>query len=1003
MADLSSTKQTIQQTGKLNWQTLMITVQNEVIQTVTSIPELDLSPLQPMIGRQITDCLSQDGSQTQSGQGLAVLSLPGQPDVRVRVSVSTPLGATPDTEVYHLEGISQEDKDQTFWELRGQLFNNSPNLVYVLNDKGELILANDTLARFVRQPKSEFLYNGKGLSARRGLDIAELSDSDRLTLETGEAMQFEESLIGGEGKPRWFNFYKTPIWHTDGKVYLYCIAVDITRRVRKDLQLIKANTKLETTLKAIPDIFMRLTRRGKYLDVHAPKGAFLAMPKADIIGMNVKDVFEPELAEKFLVALEKAFFLQDLITIEYTLDDPKGDKRHFEARISPLFESQVIVIVRDTTERQKALLEIMTSEEKYRSLVEDQTEMLITADGNRRLTFVNDATCRIIKRSREDLLGHRIEEIMDKEVQRVVMPKLDSLNIDNPIVYLEAQLLAHRGDQRWTQWSIRAILNHDKTKIIRYHAVGRDVTALKSTELALRRSQQQYRSVINQINEVFYQTDAKGRWLFLSPAWQTLTGKRVRDSLGDQAVDYIHPDDLHKLQNVLRQLDNTQDISEDITLRIKTADDGYHWIETRVCRGVSIDGRPEGIAGTISDIQEQQQTLERLEKAKEHAEAATRAKTDFLATMSHEIRTPMNGVLGMSNLLAETSLNEEQTELVELIRRSGENLLSLINDILDFSKLEREKLELERHRVNLPRMISDIYGLISPRAKEKALALKMDIDASVPKVLLADADKLRRVLINLLGNAVKFTNAGQIETRVRVIKNDDKLMTLRFCVSDTGIGIPAKALNKLFKPFSQVDTSNTREYGGTGLGLAISKSLVELHGGSIWVESRPGEGSTFQFTVKVEQAENRDTGNAGNGSLSLDRSLSQQFPVRILVAEDNAINQRLLKKVLQRLGYESTIVASGKGVLEKIDQAHFDLIFMDVQMPEMDGIEATKRIRANTSGPQPVIIAMTAAAMAGDRESCLKAGMNDYMSKPIRLDRVQDVIREYAPKTQQGN
>lgn len=517
----------------------------------------------------------------------------------------------------------------------------------------------------------------------------------------------------------------------------------------------------------------------------------------------------------------------------------------------------------------------------------------------------------------------------------------------------------------------------------------------------------QLAAIVEQSEEAMLTVDLKGNITSWNLGAEKLYGYARKNALGNPISFLLPPDHSStELTDILRHCD------DDLYTRryeIQMLDFNGHLLNIAMTATPLLNSKEEHI-GEICighDITERKRFEQALLQAKEAAEAATRAKATFLAMMSHEIRTPMNGIIGMTRLTLGTHLNEEQRDYLECVQSSANSLLIILNDILDLSKIEAGKLTLEITFLEINYLIKDVTKLFTAPANSKGITLKTSISPDIPSHLLGDPVRLRQILTNLLNNALKFTYQGciSIDITSHEIKREN-YYGLHFSVSDTGIGIPEDKLELIFAPFAQADSSTTRNFGGTGLGLTISSRLIELMNGRIWVESTVGKGSIFHFTVELETLDQESLMSLQNqeklsqeieNKYQIKSSIEENKTYQILLVEDNIFNQKVASIILKKMGYQVSIANDGLEAINALEINNYDVVLMDMQMPNLDGLEATQRIRSansNVKNPQIPIIAMTANAMQGDRERCLQVGMNDYVSKPINIDDLQAVLKK---------
>jgi len=561
------------------------------------------------------------------------------------------------------------------------------------------------------------------------------------------------------------------------------------------------------------------------------------------------------------------------------------------------------------------------------------------------------------------------------------------------------------GELYWESASVSPVKG-PSGEISHFVAVKEDITERKRAEEALIRSDEKIRILLESTAEAIFGIDLLGNCTFVNPACARLLGYDTTDQLmGRNMHELIHhsrpdgsPYPMHSCP-VCRVLWGEEGVHQDDETFWR-ADGTFfaveYWSYPQLRNGNLVGG-----VVTFFDITERKRAEEELRSASVAAQAATRAKSQFLANMSHEIRTPMNAALGMLYLLQQTELSEQQKNYLDKAQTASAVLLRVINDILDFSKIEAGKLELERAPFSLASVLSDLYAVATATLQGKPIELRVESDPQVPDLLLGDPIRLAQVLLNLTSNAFKFTEKGRVEVTVRLVADQNGEVTLRFLVADTGIGMAQPQQAALFSAFTQADTSTTRKYGGTGLGLAISKQLVGLMGGEISVASVPGEGSTFSFTGRFQRqnAEQGIVAATRTASAKVENLLKENFSgVRVLLVEDNLINQEVAMLILERSGVQVDLAENGAQAVDMVAEfgTAYHAVFMDVHMPVMDGLEATRRIRLDPALDKLPIIAMTASALSRERKLCMAAGMNDQVNKPIDVTELFATLKRWA-------
>ena len=681
--------------------------------------------------------------------------------------------------------------------------------------------------------------------------------------------------------------------------------------------------------------------------------------------------------------------------------------------------------------RTRAEEALRASEERFRLAIEEGPIGTALVDQQFQFTKANRALCEMLGYSEAELMTRTFLSVAHpEETQRIAERARRHFEGLAPADKLEARFVAKNGEILWVDLSVSPVRNA-QGELLYGLALMQNITQRKKAEQALQaeiaeREQAQHdlaertdflNSLIENSPVAIAVMDPDGRLRMCNPAFEGLFRYRHADVVGRPVQEVVGSNE--RSEEIRRIVERIREKKQVHLSTTRKRSDGSEIEVELFAVPLVTDTEVVGVLGMYQDITERVRAEEALVRSKEAAEAANRAKSEFLANMSHEIRTPMNGIIGMTDLALDTSLTAEQREYLSMVQSSAHSLLGILNDVLDFSKIEAGKLDLEPAAFRLRQSLGETLKALSLRAQQKGLALRWRVGEDIVDDLVGDAGRLRQIVVNLVGNALKFTDEGEV--RVEVEQEDLSVAgtTLHFQVRDTGIGISPEKQKLIFEPFTQADSSTTRRYGGTGLGLGICARLVEMMGGKIWVESGTKRGSTFHFTARVGFAartggEERLQSDALRGErVRADRPMQKQHKetsavaaaakgkgLTVLLAEDNSVNRLLAERLLEKHGHRVLPAENGVEALSILDREgeRIDAVLMDVQMPEMDGLTAIRTIRAReTKGERRVpIIALTAHAMKGDREKCMEAGADDYLSKPLHardllavFDRIQ--------------
>jgi PAS domain S-box-containing protein len=899
------------------------------------------------------------------------------------------------------------------------LMDNLPDSIYFKDAASRFLRINKALATFFGLADPTQAVGKTDFDFFREEHARPAYEDEQEIIRTGQpVVGKEEKGVWLDGRVGWASTTKMPLRDKDGRIIgTFGVSRDITHIKLAEEALRASEQRFRTFVDHAADAFFLHDEQSRVLDVNRRTCESLGYTRDELLGMTPLD-FDPDLTPALVKDRVRKLIAGEAIAFESRHRRKDGTVFPVEVRGQAFWEGGrgfFVSLARDITDRKRAEEALRESEERFRGTFENAAVGIAHTDPAGRFLRVNEKFCTIVGYPRAELLQKTFQDITHPDdLAASVEPFTALMRDESPFFGLEKRYHRKDGSPVWVELFV-SLQRNAAGKPAYAIAVIQDISERKRLEEALREGEQRWRSLTEALPQLVWSALPDGACDYFSRQWMQYTGVPEGDLLGWRWLAVLHPEDRAPTQKLW-----TDSVAGrgpyDVEYRVRRSDGEYRWFKTR---GVPIRASEGTICkwfGTCTDITDAKQAEAELRLAKEAAEAANRSKDEFLANVSHEIRTPMNAILGMTELALDTPLTEDQRQCLRTVKSAADNLLGIINDLLDFSKIEAGKLELDPAGFSLRAVLGDTLRALAVRAHRKGLELVCPVQPDVPDALVGDAGRLRQVLLNLVGNAIKFTDDGEVvitvkqlqiaDCRLQIDRTEDPassanqqsaISVLQFTVRDTGIGIPRDKQERIFRAFEQEDTSTTRRYGGTGLGLSIASRLVTLMGGQLTVDSEPGRGSTFTFTARFGRQPPPTEQFAAQPPVFL-------HDLRVLIVDDNATNRRILEEGLRGWQMKPDAVGDGLAALDALWHGTacgrpYALVLLDARMPDTDGLALAAHIRQRAELAATRIILLTSGDRPGDLARSRELRVDAHLLKPVQQDELLETIYRVMSRT----